>query len=149
MPSKRKFNEPVPVKALEVMSHVAHVFGIEVEEMLSRCRERRYVDARHMAMLLLYDYVYRKGKTLSTVGGWFNRDHTSVIHGISKIKDLISIDDNFRDYYKQLQKLTENIVEQISKQQLSLDERIMRLPHADKTAMLSYLEKVEKLRGIV
>jgi len=149
MPIKKRQNEPVPLKALEVMQQVAKDFNISVEDMLSNCRERVYVDARHMAMLLIYEYIYRRSKPLLTVGGWFNRDHASVIHGMRKIKDLMTVDSNFRATYNNLQTVTAPIVKAVSNPGITIEDRINRLPKHDKTAILSYLEKVEKLRGIV
>jgi hypothetical protein len=149
MPSKRKRNEAIPKKALKVMGYVANTFKITQDDMLSNCRERTYVDARHMAMLLLYDYIYRRSKTLSTVGGWFNRYHTSVIHGMRKISDLIDVDSNFSEYYEHLKLITAGIVEVIKEPRMTYDDRINRLPEQDKADIITYLEKIEKLRGIV
>lgn len=149
MRKKQKKKEPVPLKAIEAMQIVANEFSISVEDMLSKIRKRTFVDARHMAMLLIYEHIYRKSKPMMAVSSWFNCDHTTLIHGIEKIRNLIQVDSNIRATYYDLETITESMVEDIKQAKLTIDDRINRLPSHDKTAILSYLEKVEKLRGIV
>ena len=46
--------------------------------------------------------------SLVTISNAFSRDHTTVMHGIDKVKDEILIDDNFRE---EIDKLKKSIIE--------------------------------------
>lgn len=69
-------------------------FDISVEELVSSCRKREYVDARK------FFYYYGKKVecktllTLSTATG--GRDHTTVIHAIRRLQDIFDTEPAYR-----------------------------------------------------
>lgn len=68
----------------------AFYFRIPLVDIKSRARTKSITDARHSAMYIAQK---RTTATLSDIGLYFGgRDHTSVIHGIKKIKDQMQTD---------------------------------------------------------
>ena len=61
----------------EIISDVADIYGITVDNILSHRRLRRYVDARSVICYLLCAV---RGITTTEVGDMLNRTHASVIH---------------------------------------------------------------------
>lgn len=61
-------------------------FGISVRQILSERRQRDVVEARHVAMWLARELTWR---SYPAVGRIFRRDHTSVIHAISRVDELM------------------------------------------------------------
>lgn len=82
-----------------IVHKIVEVTGISIDEITSRSRKSYIVLARMMLMALLRKKMYL---SLVTIGKWFNRDHTTVIHAIQTIKDLIDTDENFRCRWEQL-----------------------------------------------
>jgi len=76
------------------------------------------------------------GLKLCQIGAFFNRDHTTIIHGLSKVKDMISIEDD----------ITCHFLEQVNlclKEKYLIPTRIMvTIPHdAEIETIFKYLEK--------
>ena len=73
-----------------LLSVISFVSGFKEDEILSPNRARGLVLCRHT-----YYYIARKkmGLKLLDIGSLFGSDHTTVIHGINKISDMISIND--------------------------------------------------------
>lgn len=60
------------------------------KELLSKSRSPKLVSARHALWLYLsihYKYSY------SDIGRYFNKDHTTITHGINRAEELLSVDD--------------------------------------------------------
>lgn len=74
-----------------LLSVISFVSGQPEEEILGASRSRGLVLCRHV-----YYHIARTkmGLKLSQIGAFFNRDHTTIIHGLSKVKDMISIEDD-------------------------------------------------------
>lgn len=92
----------------KVTEIVCCTLKIKKEKVLSKNRCREYVTARHMAMFFIrkyYPYI-----SLKSTGNYFGgRDHTTAIHAVQSIKNLMQaerktreivdmIDDAFREY---------------------------------------------------
>ncbi len=78
---------PHQVTAKNVMDATAEMFGFTVEELCSKSRSRSLVTARQVAM-----YVLREMTDFSYAGigrAIGDREDTTVIHGVSKIGDLM------------------------------------------------------------
>lgn len=73
---------------------VSEFVGCSYEDLVGKWRMREVVIARHV---LFHYFRYEMGMKLNQIGVLFNRDHSSVIHGIKKVQDYI---DN-QKYYKQ------------------------------------------------
>ena len=65
----------------------AHRIGIPVSDLISKSRETELVTARQVYWHLMM----KNGYTHREAGKLFNRDHATVVHGINKINDLMSI----------------------------------------------------------
>jgi chromosomal replication initiator protein len=86
--------------AINIINAVSRLTGISYEEMKSKKRDRELVEARHVSM-----YFLRKFTTLSTtnIGKKFGgRDHSTVLHGLTKAEDLIQFDKQFAKRINQM-----------------------------------------------
>jgi hypothetical protein len=73
-----------------LLSVISFVSGMPEDAIKGQNRARGLVLCRHA-----YYYIARHnmGLKLAEIGSFFGNDHTTVIHGINKIKDMISIGD--------------------------------------------------------
>lgn len=73
-----------------LLSVIAFVSGLPEDAIKGQNRARGLVLCRHA-----YYYIARQnmGLKLAEIGTVFGSDHTTVIHGINKVKDMISIGD--------------------------------------------------------
>ncbi len=76
-----------------IAGHVSSFYKISVADLKSKSRMKEITTARHVAMYLSY----KVGKaTLSEIGTFFgNRDHSTVLHGVEKIKKINQTDSMF------------------------------------------------------
>jgi chromosomal replication initiator protein len=72
---------------------VATHFGVPVEEMKSPSRKRDYTRPRQVAMFFAREIGH---KSYPNIGHMFGgRDHTTVIHGVRAVEELMSKDGEF------------------------------------------------------
>lgn len=72
---------------------VCDVLGVDKTKIFNKCRQREYVVTRHLSMYFIRK-IYPE-ISLSKIGQFFNgRDHTTVIHGIQTLRNLIQTDAN-------------------------------------------------------
>lgn len=72
----------------DVIRKVSQHFGVKQTELRGKARQKHLVTARHVAMYILKEDLHL---SLVEIGRWLaNRDHTSVIHGVRKIKQDLS-----------------------------------------------------------
>jgi len=82
-------NKPINVESIQNI--VAAYFNLNIQEMLSPRRSRSLARPRQIAMYLAKQHTTN---SLPDIGRKFsNRDHTTVIHAVKKIQELI-INDN-------------------------------------------------------
>src|SRR5918996_691276 len=86
-----------------IMDETAKYFGLGREDLVSKSRSRPLTTARHIAMYLLRELT---GLSLIKIGELFDRDHTTVMHGIKRIEQLMPARDTV---YRQVQQMTKNI----------------------------------------
>jgi chromosomal replication initiator protein len=86
-----------------IMEETAEYFGLGPGDLVSKSRSRPLTTARHVAMYLLRELT---GLSLIRIGEHFERDHTTVLHGIKKIEGLMPARGST---YKQVQELTKKI----------------------------------------
>lgn len=85
---------PTHIPAAAIIQLVANYFKVDnfftPENIIRKNRKREIVTARQMAILLL-----RKNTPLSlkSIGDLFGKDHTTVIHSIRTMTDLIFVDE--------------------------------------------------------
>ena len=116
-----------------LLSVISFVSGQPEEEILGSSRSRSLVLCRHV-----YYHIAREkmGLKLCQIGKFFDRDHTTIIHGLRKIKDMVSIEDE----------ITCQFIEQVNhliREKYLIPTRIMlTIPHdANIEKVLSYLEE--------
>jgi len=70
----------------EIISDVADIYGITVENILSRRRLRRYADAR---AVICYVLCFTQGYSTTEVGKVLNRNHSSIVYFNKKTRDWL------------------------------------------------------------
>lgn len=70
----------------DIINDVADIYGITVDNILSRRRIRRYVDARAVICYLL---CVIRGFSTTEVGEILNRNHSSIVYFNKKTKDWL------------------------------------------------------------
>ena len=73
-----------------LLSVISFVSGLPEDEIRGQNRARGLVLCRHAYYFLARE---KMGLKLAQIGEVFGSDHTTVIHGIKKVKDMISIKD--------------------------------------------------------
>ena len=85
-----------------IQKTVAAYFGISVELLKDKTRKKEVVTARQVAM---YFAKHLTAHTLKTIGFHFGgRDHTTVMHSVQTVSDLVDSDKKFRDQVDELRK---------------------------------------------
>jgi chromosomal replication initiator protein len=92
--------ETAPGAILEL---TASYFNLSVADLVSKSRSRPLTTARHVAMYLLRE---QTGLSLIKIGDLFDRDHTTVMHGIKKVEALMKARGGL---YRQVQELTRSL----------------------------------------
>lgn len=97
-------NEPRPITPDAILDATSEMFSFSIEEIRGKSRRRPLVTARQISM-----YVFREMTDLSypaiarEFGG---RDHTTVIHAVEKVTNLMK---ERRQVYDQVTALTQNV----------------------------------------
>ncbi|MEC9484676.1 MAG: chromosomal replication initiator protein DnaA [Candidatus Izemoplasma sp.] len=104
---KVKNNDVTNHKVKNIMSVVSDYYRISTSDMVSRKRSAKYVFPRQVSMYLIkktYDLPYKK------IGSFFNnRDHSTVMHSVEKIRNEMEMDNNVKkDVEKLMVKCGEN-----------------------------------------
>jgi chromosomal replication initiator protein len=94
-------NQEVPAET--IMAETASYFSLRREDLVSKSRSRPLTTARHIAMYLLRELT---GLSLIKIGDLFDRDHSTALHGIKRIENLMP---NRDTVYRQVQELTKKI----------------------------------------
>ena len=89
--AERALEDLIPQTSAEIpvgviLDRTAAYFGLTREDLISKSRSRPLTTARHVAMYLTRE---NTGLSLIKIGETFNRDHSTVMHGISKIEALM------------------------------------------------------------
>jgi len=81
---------------------VAKFFDVPIEKMQSKTRMREVVMARQLSMYLAKNYT---NSSLKVIGDSFGgRDHSTVIHSLKTVKDMMDTDTIFKDKVNSLVK---------------------------------------------
>ena len=91
------------VPAETIMGETADYFGLRREDLVSKSRSRPLTTARHVAMYLMRELT---GLSLIKIGELFDRDHSTALHGIKRIENLMP---NRDTVYRQVQEITKRI----------------------------------------
>jgi chromosomal replication initiator protein len=93
-------NKSINVESIQNL--VAAHFSLNVQEMLSPRRSRSLARPRQIAMYLAKQHTTN---SLPDIGRKFsNRDHTTVIHAVKKIEDLIQKDNEIKQNVIEIKK---------------------------------------------
>jgi|SRR6478752_2867138 len=70
----------------KIINTVCDHFSMNEQQLKGSCRDKELVHARHLIFYFLRKYT---SISLKRAGQLFNRDHTTVIHGLDKLSDLM------------------------------------------------------------
>jgi chromosomal replication initiator protein len=106
--AERALEDLIPESGQEIrpdtiLEETATYFGLGPGDLVSKSRSRPLTTARHVAMYLLRELT---GLSLIRIGEHFERDHTTVLHGVKKIEGLMPARGST---YRQVQELTKKI----------------------------------------
>ena len=91
-------NRPVPPK--QVVEKTAKYFNVTTEELYGKSHARHICVPRQVAMFLLSEEL---GLSTVKIGrDIFNKDHTTIMHGINKVKGLLKQDFDLRNQVAEL-----------------------------------------------
>ena len=77
-----------PMKDIE--HYVCLWFGVDPSEIHTTSRKQRLNDPRSMCMY----FMYKLGHTLTSIGEYYKKDHTTVLHHYYAISDRAEVDDD-------------------------------------------------------
>jgi len=92
-------DEPVPLGPEMIIRTTAQAFGFSVEDVLSSSRRQPLVLCRQISMYLCRELT---DLSLPKIGEHFNRDHTTVLHSVEKVKRILRSDRAVFDRVNQL-----------------------------------------------
>ena len=78
---------------LNLLDSVANIFQISRQELSSSIRKKEFALARHVAMYILKEY---KGLGIMKIAELFERDHSSVVHAITRITKQVQSDESMK-----------------------------------------------------
>ncbi len=96
-------DEPVPLSPELIIRTTAHAYGFVPEDLLSSSRRQPLVLARQVAMYLCRELT---DLSLPKIGEKFNRDHTTVLHSVEKVKRILRSD---RAVFDRVNQLTQDL----------------------------------------
>ena len=89
----------------EIQKRVSEHFNVRLSDMVSPRRARTVARPRQVAMYLAKQLTSR---SLPEIGRKFARDHTTVIHAVNKVSELIGKDAGFAEDVELLRRMLEN-----------------------------------------
>ena len=84
---------PQPIKSAVTLEVVAEWFDISIKDILGYRRSRNIVNARSVVAFILRN---NTSMSLLEIGTLINRDHSSVIHAVRRIKTLVDNEVSWR-----------------------------------------------------
>lgn len=88
-----------------IMEKVAKIYNIKISDLRDNSRKKNVATARHLVMFIMREHAKLQ---LKDIGGFLgNRDHTTVLNGVEKIKSLINSD-------KEFSKVVNSIIKKLS-----------------------------------
>jgi len=96
-------DEPVPLGPDTIIRTTARAYGFSVEDVLSASRRQPLVLCRQISMYLCRELT---DLSLPKIGEHFNRDHTTVLHSVEKVKRILRSD---RAVFDRVNQLTQDL----------------------------------------
>ena len=81
----------------DILTEVCRQTGLTRARLLGRNRSYDEAHPRQLAMLLIRELC--PNLSAPAIGRTFDRDHTTILHGIKQARDRIQWDDDYRDIY--------------------------------------------------
>ena len=91
-----------------IQKAVAQFFNLKTVDLTGKSRAKNIVYARHIAMFLTKEFLH--SSIVSIAKHFGKRDHTTVMHALSKIKKSIKEDDKTQQDYLKIKKKLNNII---------------------------------------
>ncbi|GAA5414954.1 chromosomal replication initiator protein DnaA [Ureaplasma ceti] len=85
-----------------VINAVAKIYNLKTQDIVGKSRKRNYTLARHVAMYILREVYEFQLKEIGTFLN--NRDHTTVLNGVQKVKDQIVQDKDLENFINSIVK---------------------------------------------
>lgn len=106
---KEKYrSESAPVITPEkIITTVCDYFVLSVDVVKSKSRAKEHVYARHVIFYFLRKHT---NMTLKSSGALFNRDHTTVIHGLDNLRDIMDTEPVVRSEVELLETTIKNAI---------------------------------------
>jgi len=82
-----------------IETRILQMLNVSIDDLLGHRRFKPFVSARHLIWYLLYNTTEI---TFQELGARYNRDHTTIIHGVYKIQDHI---DSYPDFKLEVERL--------------------------------------------
>lgn len=96
-------DEPTPLSADIIIRTTAQAYGFITDDLVSSSRRQPLVLARQIAMYLCRELT---DLSLPKIGEKFNRDHTTVLHSVEKVKRILRSD---RAVFDRVNQLTQDL----------------------------------------
>jgi chromosomal replication initiation ATPase DnaA len=93
----------------KTLMEILGYYNLTITELIKKNRKNEIVTARMVCMCALY---YEHRWTLQTVGKFFYRHHTTVMHAIERVRNLIDTEPDFKD---SVLRLSPKVIELIHK----------------------------------
>jgi chromosomal replication initiator protein len=85
-----------------IQKSVAEYYGIDIEDLKAKTRKKEIVVARQVSMYFCKEFT---NHSLKSIGYHFGgRDHSTVIHAITTVNDIMETDSSFRNTVNELKK---------------------------------------------
>jgi chromosomal replication initiator protein len=90
------FEKVAPLNSRSIIEQGCDYLGVNPVRILSRERTRHLVDARYILMHMLRNNPHFSYSMKELARLFKKDDHTSVVHGLKKVKDYYEVDPHFR-----------------------------------------------------
>lgn len=98
-----RIGQPRSIKVEDIQNVICKHFSVTRADLLSACRARKLVRPRQIAM---YIAKVITGRSLPEIGRRFgNRDHTTVLHAVRKIEEMVKLDKTLAEEVELLKRL--------------------------------------------
>ena len=97
-----------------IILKVSEYYKIDIPELKTKCREREFVKVRQITMYFLREFTTL---SLARIGGFYNRNHATVLYACNQVNNLYDTDKKYR--YE---------IDEIRKNLLSYTKNVNKLP---------------------
>jgi len=90
-----------------IINHASDYFHLERGEMKSDSRQLEIVKARHIAMYACWKTI---GMSCANIGSFFCRDHATVLHAITSVKNQVELNSIYRRQVSEIMEGVKNLI---------------------------------------